>query len=136
MVMMLQKEATERMLAFPGSKTFNALSIFLQACYKTGGRHAVPGQCFFPAPSVDSALLRMDRLKNKFPFPKHVRVLIRRVFTQRRKQLGSLIKNENSAIQEIMLSWLKRQNLCPSIRPEKITVLQWTELARSLSEER
>jgi 16S rRNA A1518/A1519 N6-dimethyltransferase RsmA/KsgA/DIM1 with predicted DNA glycosylase/AP lyase activity len=77
----------------------------------------------------------MDRLENRFPFPKDVRVLIRRVFTQRRKQLGSLIKNENSAIQEIMLSWLKRQNLCPTIRPEKITVLQWTDLARSLSKE-
>ena len=134
MVMMLQKEATERMLACPGSKTFNALSIFLQACYKTGGKHAVPGQCFFPAPSVDSVLLRMDRLENKFPFPKDVRVLIRRIFTQRRKQLGSLIKNENSDIQEVMLSWLKRQNLCPTIRPEKITGSQWTDLARCLSE--
>jgi 16S rRNA A1518/A1519 N6-dimethyltransferase RsmA/KsgA/DIM1 with predicted DNA glycosylase/AP lyase activity len=76
----------------------------------------------------------MDRLENKFPFPKDVRVLIRRIFTQRRKQLGSLIKNENSDIQEVMLSWLKRQNLCPTIRPEKITGSQWTDLARCLSE--
>ncbi|MDA7823480.1 16S rRNA (adenine(1518)-N(6)/adenine(1519)-N(6))-dimethyltransferase RsmA [Opitutales bacterium] len=135
MVIMLQKEATERMLASPGSKTFNALSIFLQACYKTGGKHAVPRQCFFPAPSIDSVLLRMDRLENRFPFPNHVRVLIRRIFTQRRKQLGSLIKNEDSAVQEVMHCWLKKQNLCPSIRPEKISCAEWTELARSIPEE-
>jgi len=132
MVMMLQKEATERMLASPGSKTFNALSIFLQACYKTGGRHAVPGQCFFPAPSVDSVLLRMDRLENRFPFPKDVRVLIRRVFTQRRKQLGSLIKKETKELGDILLDWLERNALCPTIRPEKVTVTHWIDLGKSL----
>ena len=132
MVMMLQKEATERMLAKSGTKAYNALSIFLQACYETGGRHAVPAQCFFPAPSVDSALLRMDRLENRFPFPKDVRVLIRRVFTQRRKQLGSLIKKETKELGDILLDWLERNALCPTIRPEKVTVTHWIDLGKSL----
>jgi len=132
MVMMLQKEASDRMLAQPGSKAFNALSIFLQACFQEAGTHQVSGQCFHPAPAVSSVLLRMDKLAKPYPFPKDVRMLIRRIFTQRRKQLGSLIKNESKRIQDCMNVWLKRQNICPTLRPEKIQVKQWTDLAISL----
>jgi len=131
MVMMLQKEATERMLAPAGTKAYNALAIFLQACFQPGGTHAVPGQCFHPAPAVDSLLLRMDRLPQPFVFSRSVRLLIRRIFTQRRKQLGSLIKKESTEINEILEYWLERNNLCNSIRPEKITVNQWIDFGKS-----
>ena len=130
MVMMLQKEATERMLAPAGTKAYNALAIFLQACFQPGGTHAVPGQCFHPAPAVDSVLLRMDRLPQPFVFSKSVRLLIRRIFTQRRKQLGSLIKKEPEELSVVLHAWLKRNAICPTIRPEKITVSQWIDLGK------
>ena len=132
MVMMLQKEAAERMLARPGTKEFNALSIFLQSCYQPSGTHPVPGQCFYPAPSVDSVLLKMDRLPQPFTFTKSDRLLIRRIFTQRRKQLGSLIKKETKELGDILLDWLERNALCPTIRPEKVTVSHWIDLGKSL----
>jgi 16S rRNA (adenine1518-N6/adenine1519-N6)-dimethyltransferase len=131
MVMMLQKEATERMLASPGTKAYNALAIFLQACFQSGGTHTVPGQCFHPAPAVDSVLLRLDKLPQPFVFPRSVRLLIRRIFTQRRKQLGSLIKKEPKDLSDVLLAWLERNAICPTIRPEKITVFQWIDLGKS-----
>jgi len=131
MVMMLQREATERMLAPVGTKAFNALAIFLQSSFRSAGSHCVPGQCFHPAPSVDSVLLRMDRLEVPFLFSKNVRTLIRRIFTQRRKQLGSLIKKEPEELSDPLLAWLERNTICPTIRPEKITVSQWIDLGKS-----
>jgi 16S rRNA (adenine1518-N6/adenine1519-N6)-dimethyltransferase len=131
MVMMLQKEATERMLAPSGTKAYNALAIFLQACFQSAGTHAVPGQCFHPAPAVDSVLLRMDRLPQPFVFSRPVRLLIRRIFTQRRKQLGSLIKKEPEELRVTLLTWLERNALCPTIRPETVTVSQWIDLGKS-----
>jgi len=131
MVMMLQKEATERMLAPSGTKAYNALAIFLQACFQSAGTHAVPGQCFHPAPAVDSVLLRMDRLPQPFVFSRPVRLLIRRIFTQRRKQLGSLIKKEPEELRVTLLTWLERNELCPTIRPEKVSVSQWIDLGKS-----
>jgi 16S rRNA (adenine1518-N6/adenine1519-N6)-dimethyltransferase len=133
MVMMLQKEAAERMLARPGTKEFNALSIFLQSCYQPSGTHPVPGQCFFPAPSVDSVLLRMDRLPQPIEFSKSARELVRRIFTQRRKQIGSLIKKEPEPINEVMQGWLAEEGLCPTLRPEKIEVCQWATLASKIT---
>lgn len=133
MVMMLQKEAAERMLARPGTKEFNALSIFLQSCYQPSGTHPVPGQCFYPAPSVDSVLLRMDRLPQPIEFSKSARELVRRIFTQRRKQIGSLIKKEREPINEVMQGWLAEEGLCPTLRPEKIEVGQWATLASKIT---
>ena len=133
MVMMLQKEAAERMLARPGTKEFNALSIFLQSCYQPSGTHPVPGQCFFPAPSVDSVLLRMDRLPQPIEFSKSARELVRRIFTQRRKQIGSLIKKEPEPIIEVMQGSLAEEGLCPTLRPEKIEVCQWATLASKIT---
>ena len=133
MVMMLQKEAAERMLARPGTKEFNALSIFLQSCYQSSGTHPVPGQCFYPAPSVDSVLLRMDRLPQPIEFSKSARKLVRRIFTQRRKQIGSLIKKEPEPINEVMQGWLAEEGLCPTLRPEKIEVCQYATLASKIT---
>ena len=133
MVMMLQKEAAERMLARPSNKEFNALSIFLQSCYQQGGIHPVPGQCFYPAPSVESVLLRMDRLPQPIEFSKSARELVRRIFTQRRKQIGSLIKKEPEPIIEEMQGWLAEEGLCPTLRPEKIEVDQWATLASKIT---
>ena len=127
MVMMLQKEATERMLA-PGTKAYNALAIFLQASYQQRGYHSVPGQCFYPAPAVASALLKMEKKTEPYLFAKETRSLIRRIFTQRRKQIGSLLKKEEQEIQQIMTSWLEENNICSTTRPEKISVDQWIKL--------
>ena len=128
MVMMLQKEATERMLAPPGTKAYNALAIFLQASYQQRGYHSVPGQCFYPAPAVASALLKMEKKTEPYLFAKETRSLIRRIFTQRRKQIGSLLKKEEQEIQQIMTSWLEENNICSTTRPEKISVDQWIKL--------
>ena len=130
MVMMLQKEATERMLASPGTKAYNALAIFLQAAYQQTGYHPVPRQCFYPAPAVASALLKMEKKTAPYLFAKETRSLIRRIFTQRRKQIGSLLKKEEQKIQKIMTSWLEENNICSTTRPEKISVDQWIKLGK------
>ena len=130
MVMMLQKEATERMLASPGTKAYNALAIFLQSAYQQTGYHPVPGQCFYPAPAVASALLKMEKKTDPYLFAKETRSLIRRIFTQRRKQIGSLLKKEEQEIQQIMTSWLEENNICSTTRPEKISVDQWIKLGK------
>ena len=118
------------MLASPGTKAYNALAIFLQSAYQQAGYHPVPGQCFYPAPAVASALLKMEKKTAPYLFAKETRSLIRRIFTQRRKQIGSLLKKEEQEIQQIMTSWLKENNICSTTRPEKISVDQWIKLGK------
>ena len=128
MVLMMQKEAVERIWAQPGTKEYHALSIFISNSYELTEKHAVSRQCFYPAPAVDSMLIRMNLKEDAFLFPSPVRALIRKIFTQRRKQLGSLAKKEDQNNKEILLSWLGKIEYPSSSRPEQIPPEEWKML--------
>ncbi|MEC9123057.1 MAG: rRNA adenine N-6-methyltransferase family protein, partial [Verrucomicrobiota bacterium] len=130
MVLMLQKEALDRMWADCGTKNYNALSIFLRASFESGTRHLVSRQCFYPAPGVDSVLARMDRLPSPFLFADPTRALIRKIFTRRRKQIGSLATREEASERDEILAWLESEGIRPSLRPEQIEPQAWVSLGR------
>lgn len=87
MVLLMQKEAAQRILAEPATKSFGPISIFLQAAYSLADRHRVSPNCFYPLPDVDSALVRLDRKPEPFLFSARQREVVRQIFTKRRKQL-------------------------------------------------
>lgn len=130
MVLMLQKEAADRYVAPHGSKTFGAISIFLQSAFTVHSKHLVSAQCFHPAPKVDSVLLRLDLKEEAVCFPSEVRKCIRRIFTLRRKQLGSLCKKENNPGIAAWFDHLVSKGYSSNIRPEEITYQDWCELIK------
>jgi 16S rRNA (adenine1518-N6/adenine1519-N6)-dimethyltransferase len=129
MVLMLQKEAGDRYAASHGSKTFGAISIFLQAAYTVHSKHLVSAQCFHPAPKVDSVLLRLDRKQNAIHFRAEVRECIRTIFTQRRKQLGSLCKKSTYPPASAWFDNLMEKGYSPTARPEEIPTHEWEALS-------
>jgi len=71
----------------------------------------------------------MDLLPDPFLFPAPDRALIRRIFTQRRKQIGSIARKEDESTQSKILDWLADNELEPTLRPEQIEPQTWTGLA-------
>ena len=132
MVLMMQREAVDRIWAKPGSKEYHALSIFISNSYQLTEKHAVSRQCFFPSPAVDSTLLRMDLSESAFLFSDKSRNLIRKIFTQRRKQLGSIAKKEDPATGSLILEWLNVIGHPTCERAEKIEPKKWQYLAKML----
>jgi 16S rRNA (adenine1518-N6/adenine1519-N6)-dimethyltransferase len=130
MVLMMQKEAADRITAQPGSKAYGAISIFIGAVYERAGVHKVSRACFYPVPGVDSLLLHL-RLKQKpVLFSEPARELIRQLFTQRRKQIGSLLQKR-----EGFQPWLERlpEFGCDrATRPEAIPLAAWLALDAAL----
>jgi 16S rRNA (adenine1518-N6/adenine1519-N6)-dimethyltransferase len=114
-----------------GTKEYNALSIFLKAAFSHAQTHPVSRQCFFPIPGIDSVLVKMNRLEKPFLFKQEDRSLIRRIFTQRRKQIGSLTKKEDPAVKERINRWLDSNKLARNLRPEQIGPEHWQLLAKS-----
>ena len=130
MVLMLQKEAADRYVAPHGTMTFGAISIFLQSVFEVHSKHLVSAQCFHPAPKVDSVLLRLDRRTDAIRFSLAARECIRRIFTQRRKQLGALCKNDSHAG---ALAWFKElleHGVTPTVRPEELAIEYWQSITR------
>lgn len=129
LVLMLQQEAAQRYVAAPGSKSFGAISIFLQSAYLVAPGHKVEAACFFPRPDVDSYLLHLVRRPTPFIFPAETKTLIRALFQQRRKQIGGLLRDRLPDSGAAWLAHLNAGGLSAQTRPEAIPTEHWKSLA-------
>ncbi|ACI18871.1 16S rRNA (adenine(1518)-N(6)/adenine(1519)-N(6))-dimethyltransferase RsmA [Dictyoglomus thermophilum] len=121
MVIMLQKEMAERLTSSPGNKKYSPLSILLHITYSYEVISKVPPSCFFPAPEVESVILRLklnpklDKIHNKELFFK----LLKESFSQRRK---FLLNNLQRAFPEIDWKTLFTElNIDSKIRAEDLS---------------
>lgn len=57
--LMLQKEVVDRMAAAPGNKTYGRLTVMLAPHFRIEPLLRVPGSAFYPAPKVESAVVRL-----------------------------------------------------------------------------
>ena len=123
---MLQQEAAQRYAAQPGTKSFGAISIFLQSAYTIAPGHKVASGCFYPRPDVESYLLNLVRKPEPFVFSTGTKKLIRACFQQRRKQIRALLRDKVPP--EKAAAWLDRltqTGLGPQARPEQIPLALW-----------
>ena len=132
LVLMLQQEAAQRYAAQPGTKSFGAISVFLQAAYDIAPGHKVAAACFFPRPDVESHLLNLVRKPAPFVFPPPIKALIRGCFQQRRKQIGSMHRSRVSEYGPPWRELLLRTGLSEQTRPEAIPVAWWIQLATAM----
>lgn len=130
MVLMLQQEAAQRYAAQPGSKSFGAISIFLQAAYAIAPGHKVAAACFHPRPDVESHLLNLVRKPAPFVFPAPAKALIRACFQQRRKQIGALLRTHLGEEAARWRELLASSGLSEQVRPEAMPIDTWMRLAR------
>jgi 16S rRNA (adenine1518-N6/adenine1519-N6)-dimethyltransferase len=129
MVLMLQREAAERYTAAPGTRSFGAISIFLQTVYDFTPGFRVAASCFHPRPDVDSCLQVFTRKDEPQPFPPAVKALIRRCFQQRRKQIGAFLRLHLPP--DTSAAWLAEIAACgfgAQTRAEQIPVALWQRL--------
>lgn len=117
-VVMVQKEVAERIVANPGTKEYGALTVNLQLFTQAKIAFTVPRHVFTPKPDVDSAIV--DLVVRKEPlYPIQDREFLRKIITaafgQRRKNLlnslGSLTIDKkilNEAMEGINLDSRRR----------------------------
>ena len=94
-LLMLQKEVALRLSAAPRSKDYGILGLILQSQYRVDYLRTVPASVFLPQPEVDSAFIRLTP-RASGDLPDYDRdlflALVRRGFSQRRKQVGKLLR--------------------------------------------
>ncbi len=129
MVLMLQQEAAQRYAAQPGTKSFGAISVFLQAAYEIAPGHKVGPGCFHPRPEVDSYLINLVRRRAPYVFPATVKAIVRACFQQRRKQVGALLRTHAPAHATEARELLLAHSLSEQARPEELPVAWWIQFA-------
>ncbi len=129
MVLMVQKEVAEDIVARPGKMSLLSVSIQLYGEPVITGY--VPSKCFYPAPEVDSAILKIVL----YPQPAvDIRdtdsffTLVRAGFTASRKQLANSLAQGLGISKPESLSLLKKADIPPQRRAETLTLGEWENL--------
>jgi len=126
-MLMLQKEVARRLAASPGSKDYGILGLLVRAQYRIEYLRTISATVFFPRPEVDSAFVRLiPRAGGELPEHDRAlfRVLVRRGFSQRRKQVGKLLA-------EFVPDWPEaaaRLGAKVQARAEDLSLEQWIGL--------
>ncbi|QEG40253.1 16S rRNA (adenine(1518)-N(6)/adenine(1519)-N(6))-dimethyltransferase RsmA [Roseimaritima ulvae] len=93
MVVTIQKEMADRLVAAPGSKDYGALSVWVQSQCAVEIVRVMPPQVFWPRPKIDSAIVRIDLQPERraaIADLKFFHETVRALFFHRRKLLRSV----------------------------------------------
>lgn len=132
LVLMLQKEVADRMLAKPGSKEYGALSVWCQIHGRVTGKLPVSPEAFFPRPKVRSTVLKIELFSEPRIAPADfpaLQNLLRAAFGQRRKTLGNALAAYFGQSRGQIESWLRSESIDPARRGETLTVDEFITLA-------
>lgn len=140
-VVMVQKEVADRIAAQPGTKDYGAYTVKLALHAQVTGRFEVPPQCFVPAPHVDSAVVRLDRLDSTSAraealaqarvTAQEVVPVVEAAFAQRRKTIRNSMSAHGFAKDEIDTA-CAACGIAPTARAETLLVEDFIALTHAL----
>ena len=132
---MVQKEAAVRLCADVGSKDSGAVTVAVNYYAEAQKLFDVSRGSFMPSPNVDSAVIRLDILKNppievsdeKFFFS-----MVKAAFSQRRKTASNGISAGMGISKPTVIEAIEAADLSPTVRAEALTMEQLGRLCEEL----
>jgi 16S rRNA (adenine1518-N6/adenine1519-N6)-dimethyltransferase len=135
-VFTLQKEVVERLSAEPGTREYGLLTVLLGLYFDVEYLFTLEARRFTPPPKVDSAVLRLTRLKQpRAPVVDGARFIrvVKAAFAQRRKTLFNSLKSDRQlATAEQYAKALAEAGIDPMRRAETLAVEEFAALERAL----
>jgi 16S rRNA (adenine1518-N6/adenine1519-N6)-dimethyltransferase len=132
-VVTVQKEVAQRIVAGPGKMSLLAVSVQFYGQPKL--MHHIPAGAFYPPPKVDSAVVRIDTFSQPslaVEDADHFFQVVKAGFSQKRKQLkNSLAAGLHRPGTEIIFA-MKKANIDPTRRAETLSLAEWARLAEVL----
>jgi 16S rRNA (adenine1518-N6/adenine1519-N6)-dimethyltransferase len=135
MVLMLQAEVAERIIAVPGTDGYGILSVLTQ--YRADAKIAfrVSRNCFRPRPDVDSAIITLRTRphpavsrSNEALFVK----VVRAAFAHRRKTVINSLRNEGFALPQLTDAFATT-TINASRRAETLSIDEFAAIANALA---
>lgn len=135
LLLMLQKEVAQRLIASPGNKEYGPLSIFVQRVSEVSIRFFIKPIAFFPPPKVDSALVEIRWRKSPLVDLEDegwFKKVVQGCFNYRRKTLINGLRYSGLPLPKDIEQRMKRIHLNPQRRPETLTIKEFSSLAEIL----
>ncbi len=137
LVLLMQKEVAQRIIALPGNTNFSALSVRIQLLASCKDICDVPSECFHPAPKVDSKVVLIKPLRSidpEFYVTGHLlEKLLKLAFSSRRKKLKNTIGHFVTSNDQIK-DFFAYKGISLDQRPQEISPSNWFDLAKAFKE--
>ncbi len=136
LVLTVQREVAERMVALPPEMSLLALGVQFYCAARIVGR--IPAGAFYPAPKVDSAVVRLDRLAEPAAAGVTAEAFFRVAragFSQPRKQLRNSLASGMGMAPAQVEAWLAAAGIDPRRRAETLTLAEWGAVTRIRADE-
>jgi len=132
-VVTLQWEVGQRLMAKAGDKDYGVLTLLVQVRYEATGWFRIPASCFFPEPEVDSACVTLARRSPPLTDAGQVETftrIVKRSFSQRRKMMLKLLKEDWPG--NVLERFFEELGLSEKVRAENVSLEQFVKLSRLL----
>ena len=134
--LMIQREVARRVCAAPGTSDCGAFSLFCQYHAQCELLFEVPPDCFFPAPKVTSAVVRLTprAVPPVEGSPDAIFAVVRAAFAQRRKTLlnGLSAAYGSRFSKDALRQVIADCGLPENVRGEQLGLEQFSALAKAL----
>lgn len=132
---MVQKEAAVRLCADVGSRDSGAVTVAVNYYAEAQKLFDVSRGSFMPSPNVDSAVIRLDILKNppiEISDEKFFFSMVKVAFSQRRKTASNGISAGMGISKPTVIEAIEAADLSPTVRAEALTMEQLGRLCEEL----
>ena len=134
---MVQKEVAERLAEEPGGKETGAITYSIHYYTNPEIILNVPNTSFIPAPKVDSAVIKLNVLKEPKIIVKSEELffkVVKSAFLQKRKTLINSLSNSKIAEKDFLETMLTDLNIDLKIRGEKLSLKEFGTISDYLYE--
>ena len=131
LVLTVQREVAERMVASPPDMSLLALGVQFYATARIVEH--IPAGAFYPKPKVDSAVVRLERRPEPVVSGVSAEAFFRAAragFSQPRKQLRNSLAAGMAVPPAKAEAWLTGAGIAPQRRAETLTLQEWGALAQ------
>ncbi|HBG59177.1 MAG TPA: 16S rRNA (adenine(1518)-N(6)/adenine(1519)-N(6))-dimethyltransferase RsmA [Anaerolineaceae bacterium] len=132
MVLTMQQEVAERILAWDGKMSLLALSV--QVYGKPELKARIPAGCFYPAPEVDSAVLTIELYPQPLIAAEHLDLffeLAHAGFAQKRKTLRNTLASGMKKSPAWAEQLLGAAGIDPQRRAETLSLPEWKQIVEA-----
>lgn len=135
LTVMVQKEAAQRICAEVGSRQSGAVTVAVNYYAKPQILFGVSAGSFMPAPKVDSAVIRLDILKEPCVQVEDEELffkVVKAAFSQRRKTLPNSLSAGLQISKLAVTDALNRANVPVNYRAEQLTMEQLAKISNAI----
>lgn len=140
MVVMVQKEVAEKILAKPGNSERGILTLSVEFYGRAEMIQVVSKNSFRPQPKVDAAIIKIE------PFKAHLRNggkqvesklffrIVKAGFSSKRQQIHNSLAASLRMSKDEVEEWLEKSSIDPQKRAEDLSLEEWIKLISSFKD--